>query len=560
MKTRLTLVLSVLLLGYVQTTRSQQTDFSIKTNRDTINITAGDTAKFNIIINVPKDFNASVFLSVIEVNPSIQATVSLSAGIVNAPYTGTILSIGTKEGHGKGVYAITISGSNGNLASQTTCYVNITDNSSWRVFSKSGGYSRPKFIFQDKQNKYYYNSFEAAGSDFLLDGAGIFLKGQPINWFEGTGILGGYTIFNQAVDTANNMWFATGKGLVRFDGTYTTIYNTMTSRLPSNRVLCVAVEGNGTIWAGTDKGLARLSGTEWTVFDLTNSTIGVEVITGIAVSGQIIWIGTQNGLAKYDGSLWTRITPQNSTMPAAYVWSMAAEANGSLWLGLGQKRSSSFKAVIDFGMTDGMIGLAKFDGVTWNLYNNSNSPMNSNNYINSIAIDKHGNKWIATKAYGTRSSNYYLEGCGLLKFDNTTWTAYTSKNSPLPSDEVEWVGTDNDNNVWFTLRFGGWGVLNENGLPPFLAPSDAEEQPDTQSGTITITPNPSSTTITISGTDAISAVTIVNSFGMEVVGKQTISNANGSLNVDVSDLASGVYFVQLRTPTGKISKPIVVMH
>jgi ligand-binding sensor domain-containing protein len=40
-------------------------------------------------------------------------------------------------------------------------------------------------------------------------------------------------------------------------------------------------------------------------------------------------------------------------------------------------------------------GLAKFDGVNWTVYNTSNSGL-PDNYVNAIAIDGQGNKWIGT--------------------------------------------------------------------------------------------------------------------------------------------------------------------
>ena len=44
-------------------------------------------------------------------------------------------------------------------------------------------------------------------------------------------------------------------------------------------------------------------------------------------------------------------------------------------------------------------GLAKFDGATWTVYNNSNSGLPDND-VRSIAIDRSGNKWIGTYGGG----------------------------------------------------------------------------------------------------------------------------------------------------------------
>ncbi len=572
MKALILFILASLLIGFTQEARSQ---LIINTDKDTVNIVAGATATFVISIVAPKDFDASVFLEVTNTS-SLDADIKLSTAIINAPYQNPVLlTAKTKTGFTKqGVYVLTISGKNGSLNTEKICFVKVSTTSPWKLIPNRNYYS-PKFIVKDSNETYWYNTKLTVETQEQVETATyIFKKNQPIQWYDYTAKYNelSFSITNITIDKQNNKWLGTsGNGLIRSTDKYITMYNKQNCILPSDTVVAVGVDSASAVWVGTTKGLARLIGTEWIVFDTSNSVLGAEPITGIVTSMSVIWIGTRNGLVKYDGTTWTRYTPQNSAMPAPIVWSMAVEGNGTLWLGLGLHRVSMYKAsngyalfsqFSTFGGPDSMIGLAKFNGTTWTMYNTMNSPMDRENYINAISIDKKGTKWIATSSYSFKKG--YIKGTGLLKFNDSTWTAYNTSTSPLPNNNIEWVGADDEDNIWFSSRDvingGPWGVFNENGLSPFLtAPSDVVEQPTTTDA-ITITPNPSSATITISGTDNISAVTIVNSFGMEVVGRQTLSSANGSLNVDVSDLASGVYFVQLRTPAGMISKPIVVMH
>ena len=84
--------------------------------------------------------------------------------------------------------------------------------------------------------------------------------------------------------------------------------------------------------------------------------------------------------------------------------------------------------------------------------------------------------------------------------------------------------------------------------------SAVSEQPEPSDG-ITISPNPSSTSFTISGIEGVTSVKILTVLGIEV---GAWGEGRGARMFDVSDLASGVYFVQFRTQTGVISKPIVV--
>ena len=564
MKTLLTLILATLLFSYSQTS-AVQNDFTLKLDKDTITITAGETATFNLDFIIQNGFDASIFLAL--KTGALQGV--LSSGLVNFPYTRVKLTVKTTAYYTpSGIYDFHIDGWNGSLSSSVQCQVIVkpVPRSNWRIIPLTNllQYPRPEFVFQDTKGYYWHNlrGMHRENSDTPLEKWGL----TKSNTYS-------YTSFPPVIDYMNNkIWLAntTYGGIIKtnLDGSNITAFNDVDNPILYNVITTFAINNsNNDVWIGTTKGLTRLTGKVWTNFDLSNSKLDKELITSIILSGSIVWIGTTNGLVRYDGTGWTRFTPQNSLMPARLAKVLAVEANGDLWVGLSGDASISNLDYPYFEPTT-MIGLAKFDGTNWTLYNSKNSPLHESNYVNAVAIDKKGNKWIATASHLKQDKEGFdtiYGGAGLLKFDNTTWTAYTKANSPLPYDYINWVNIDNDDNVWFhqfqrDYDYGFWGVFNESGLPAFLAPPVGVEELPLASDAITITPNPSSTTITINGTDNISAVTIVNSFGMEVVGRQTLSSANGSLNVDVSDLASGVYFVQLRTPTGMISKPIVVMH
>jgi len=480
---------------------------------------------------------------------------SLSAASVNYPYQDVTLTVKTREGYiPNGIYPIRIT-ANGKIFG---CYINVTNTSKWRIF-QLGNSGAPSYILQDNENNYWCSKYYDAR---IWPGIyKISAKNASKFWLNSSNqsIGGQFTVM--AIDRKNNKKYFGGKdGVTRSDDKNITLYNITNSPIPDNKITAIAIDDESTVWIGTNNGLARLQGNTWTVFNSTNSALGAEPITGIALAGTTMWIGTRNGLVKYDGATWSRISPSNSSMPAPFVWSMAVDGNGDLWAGLGHK----IDTVSEFGGPDTMIGLARYDGTNWNLYNNTNSPMTQSHYVNSIAIDKKGNKWVATSAYyfltGSPQTSPVVYPCGLLKFDNNTWTAYNKTNSPLYNDDVGWVGLDNADNLWFSGIVSSqryWGVFNEAGLPPFLfaPPTSVEEQPEATDG-ITIYPNPTNTSFTISGADNILSVKIMNSLGMEISRKSLV--VSGTVEVDVADLASGIYFVQMRTPTGIITKSIVV--
>jgi sugar lactone lactonase YvrE len=122
-------------------------------------------------------------------------------------------------------------------------------------------------------------------------------------------------------------------------------------------------------------------------------------------------------------------------LPSNYVNAIAIDGQGNKWI----------------GTWDG--GLAKFDGVNWTVYNTSNSGL-PDNYVFAIAIDGQGNKWIGTNS-------------GLVKFDGVNWSLYNTSNSKLPSNFVYAIAIDEQGNKWIgtnrgLTKFDGanWTIYN----------------------------------------------------------------------------------------------------
>ncbi len=549
MKAILALATVFVLLGCVQTAQSQ---FALRSDKENITVNAGETALFTISFTIENKFDASIFLTYTSNPLQIQnGGATLSADIVNAPYQNVTLTVTTAANFTKGgIYEFRITGRNGALTSSVLCRVNVvsTPRSNWHLMPYISERT-PRFVQQDADGFYWYGSYngiQKEKSDTHLEDWG----NNGAKFYDD-----GYT--KLAVDTKNNkIWVANHRGLSRYslDGNNETVYNSSTSPLPSTWTLSTALDHDGSLWVGTRSGLARITGTEWSVFTTnnTNSVLDKEPITCMAISGSTVWMGTIRGLVKFDGNEWTRYNPQNSALPAPFIRNIAVEANGNVWMGVSNEIN------LDSIDSESMVGLVKFDGTNWTLYNSENSPLLKENRVNSIAIDSKGNKWIATASHLLFD---HTSGAGILKFDNTTWTAYTKANTPLPDNRINWVGVDNNDNIWFHQLIQDhsksfWGVFNENGLPPFLAPpTSVEEQPEATDG-ITIYPNPTSTTFTISGADNILSIKLMNSLGMEISRKSSV--VSGKVEMEVEDLASGVYFVQMRTATGVITKSIVV--
>jgi len=504
---------------------------SITLDKHNASINIGDSLLFAVGLTVQPGFDASVFLDG-NSNPN-PYSVTVSPSIINYPYSTPIAAtFKTLKYYKRGTYTVYVSATIGSVVVSDSCIVEVINPTPWRIFNLQFFETRPSHITVDKNGTIYYSEMPPEGDKIYSTGVRATTINNPI--FEGKGVWSVST--NGGVwqtisdDETETLYFFTNQGLQFYKGSNTTIYNKSNSIIPDNVIKQGCIDAQGRVWLGTLSGLASYSNYTITTYDKTNSILGTEEITALALGvDNRLWIGTANGLIVKDGDNWVHYTPDNSGLPASYISNLIVDKNGVIWMGVKD------------------IGLVSFDGTNWTQFNSSNSPLTSN-YVAKLTVDKKGNLWVATANHGFLSTN---AGCGLLKYDGTAWTKFTTSNSLLPDNEVQWVGADRYGNIWFVCRTL-FGVYNEDGIP-FLV-NDVSEQPEPSDG-ITISPNPASTSFTISGIEGVSSVKILTMLGMEV---KQLSRVNGQLSIDVSDLASGVYFVQFRSQTGVVSKPIVV--
>jgi ligand-binding sensor domain-containing protein len=96
----------------------------------------------------------------------------------------------------------------------------------------------------------------------------------------------------------------------------------------------------------------------------------------IVIDNDIAWVGTDDGLAKFDGTTWTVYDESNSDIPSNYTEVLFID-DENIWVGTSEN------------------GLVKFDGSQWTIFNKANSRISDNN-IESIIVDKNGTKWFGT--------------------------------------------------------------------------------------------------------------------------------------------------------------------
>jgi hypothetical protein len=247
------------------------------------------------------------------------------------------------------------------------------------------------------------------------------------------------------VDAQSNKWICSNRGLVKFDGSNFTEYNSTNSNIPSNRVWDVAFDASNNVWVATSAGLAKFDGTTWTTFNVINSGIPNDTINTVFVNGTDIWAGTKQGLAKFDGSNWIVYNTSNSGLLNNFISAINVDSNGDVWAGTN-------------------VGLSVKSGSTWTNYDDSNSNLPSQK-IFAIHFDN-TQKWVST-------------GTNIFEFSNNVLYPFTSKYN---------IGLVDANDVLIygfasskTLSKGPQGGLLTNNMYEFVG-EDAHKYNSTFSG------------------------------------------------------------------------------
>ena len=203
--------------------------------------------------------------------------------------------------------------------------------------------------------------------------------------------------------------------------------NTELTGLLSNYYTHMEIDLHHNRWLLTwDNHLVKFDGANWKVYELPNkSNSGVS--TFCADMSNSLWLDKQDTLWKFDGSEWSHYTSSNYGLPGA-PHRITVDRYNNKWMGFGDPPQ-----------------LVKYNDKDWLVYNSGNSPI-TGDWVQSIAVDSLGNKWIATE----RPSSYYPQrGLFMLHSDDKTWTVIDDSITGLTESYIiEHIKVDSKNNVW----------------------------------------------------------------------------------------------------------------
>lgn len=220
----------------------------------------------------------------------------------------------------------------------------------------------------------------------------------------------------------DDLWITTEGGAIKYNKLTgeKTFFKRTNSGLPGNNIIGLACRKDE-VWFGTKyHGITKFDGKKFTQYTTSNSELEFNFENSCFTydSKGNIWIGSLLFFYKFDGKHWERFTTPKSSISAFLSFeAMTFDSEGTLW----------------FGGCDAL-GIGSFGKYT---ETNGVETINCVNYINSICIDKNGNKWI--------SSSYN----GISKYNGYAMTRLTKENSNFPSNNTHALQIDRDDNIWF---------------------------------------------------------------------------------------------------------------
>ncbi len=253
------------------------------------------------------------------------------------------------------------------------------------------------------------------------------------------------------VDMADTLWYASPRGLTRFNGSKFLAVNETNSPFTAiTNVSNIAVDREGSKWMYADRTLFLKSNKGWQVFDSAHLNIPKPYRIVTTPTGEVFFPNSKGLLILHEGKI--RLIDNNVVwqLPSNNVYYAYYDMKGRLWIGTAK----------------GTIMLDKQQKVT--VFNSTHTPL-ANTCITNITEDGQGNMYFTMNSCRKSTGDLDEEGIAIMTADGQ-WSHYNDKNSGLPAnhvnhilyDKVEhvlWIATQKAGLARFDLK-DGWEVYN----------------------------------------------------------------------------------------------------
>ena len=363
------------------------------------------------------------------------------------------------------------------------------------------------------------------------------------------------------------MWFLMGSKVYGFDGA---TWSPLSLPIQNYQASGICVDVGGILWISGDLGLLRFDGSNWSHFNSQNSGLADNVCYSPATdSQQRVWVATDAGLVSFDGSNWQVWNSSNAPFPGSAVRLVKCDPQDRVWvsyyheeydpwggvavmdeqgwsyLTVANPSSSYLDPILDIDFWGDAVwftrqsGLARLEDGLWTTYSGDLPGFPAGLTFGS-AFDSQGHLWVA--------------GSGLGHYDGNSWQTYTPSNSGLADLRCRNVFVDSTGLIWISNY--DRPVLNVFNYPASVA-NDDPEVPAVP--LLKAWPNPFSESLFIEyelpRSTASSKFSVYNLRGQKVRGLEAGPGSNGKVSAvwdgrDDKGIAcpSGIYLVRLNQP------------
>src|SRR6266481_6432591 len=165
----------------------------------------------------------------------------------------------------------------------------------------------------------------------------------PLHLFTSAQGLASNSVNRIVRDSRGYLWFCTGEGLSRFDGTEFTTYRT-DHGLPGRSVADLLETRDGEYWAATSKGIAHFlprasGGAKFETVRIASKNVDMRAHAMAQTTDGGIWCGTNTGLYRLEGARpgWefrpVDLGPMPEPWADAGIAALLHDRDGNLWVG-----------------------------------------------------------------------------------------------------------------------------------------------------------------------------------------------------------------------------------
>jgi ligand-binding sensor domain-containing protein/signal transduction histidine kinase len=305
-------------------------------------------------------------------------------------------------------------------------------------------------------------------------------------------------VLSIASDSRGFLWFATGEGLSRFDGSRFA-NQTESTGLPHGTIRQVLIGRHGIYWLATPAGLVRFrpdlppsSGGRMIVIRPEGNPASAHITALLEDRAGTLWCGTEAGLYAVDDSarLKPQLVEQQIGLPGvawgdSEVRGLAEDAEGAVWIGVTDGtlyRRSPDHRVERYPYTDGPLGeifhlLADRKGRIWvgrrlGLYRSAPAAHPGGNGFELLSGQQNGvPASLVFNIFESRDGDVWVGMYRCLAdfpADGSSVRVWTKDNG-LPSRGVMSLGQDRDGNLWLGTDDLGVFKLSASGILTYSA-------------------------------------------------------------------------------------------